>query len=439
MRVDVAVIGGGACGVMTALRASLDDGLVVGVFEKSTTDRCNAEISSGSLAAGGTRFQRNAGIDDSPEKHAGEILAASGDRQTASLVHALCEVAPAYVEWIADLGYPVEIGTDMPRAGMSVPRLHADVGRRGGGRLIRFLRSVLAGRDNVAFVDNTPAASLVVDGGMVTGAVVEQNGALTEVQAETTVLATGGFAGSPHLMRQYCAALGDPLHAGVSTNTGDAVGWLVDLDADLCNMSACLRHGLMVAGHGTRLSPALPFYGAVLFDNYGRRFVDEQSCGYSALAGLLQGRRGETAAMVWDEEALQRTRESELMRQSITAGAFRRYDDADALAAALRFTPAALAEALAPLPGRRPLAPPYYHATVTHGVLTTQGGAAIDATGRVLRRDGATIPGLRAGGGAAVGLAGPDSAGYSSGNGLLSAFGMGWIVGNAPRNGGTAS
>ena len=39
-------------------------------------------------------------------------------------------------------------------------------------------------------------------------------------------------------------------------------------------------------------------------------------------------------------------------------------------------------------------------------------------------------PGLRAGGGVAVGLAGEDSAGYSSGNGLLSAFGMGWIVGN---------
>ncbi len=40
------------------------------------------------------------------------------------------------------------------------------------------------------------------------------------------------------------------------------------------------------------------------------------------------------------------------------------------------------------------------------------------------------MPGLRAGGGTAVGLAGPDSGGYSSGNGLLSAFGMGWIVGN---------
>ena len=49
----------------------------------------------------------------------------------------------------------------------------------------------------------------------------------------------------------------------------------------------------------------------------------------------------------------------------------------------------------------------------------------------MLRSDGTTVPGLRAGGGVAVGLAGKDSGGYSSGNGLLSAFGMGWIVGNA--------
>jgi fumarate reductase flavoprotein subunit len=63
-------------------------------------------------------------------------------------------------------------------------------------------------------------------------------------------------------------------------------------------------------------------------------------------------------------------------------------------------------------------------------VLATQGGAAIDVQGRVLRTDGSAIAGLRAGGGVAVGLAGADSAGYSSGNGLLSAFGMGWIIGN---------
>ena len=67
---------------------------------------------------------------------------------------------------------------------------------------------------------------------------------------------------------------------------------------------------------------------------------------------------------------------------------------------------------------------------MTHGVLTTQGGVVVDPSGRVLDGDGVPVPGLFAGGGTACGLAGPSSDGYSSGNGLLSAFGFGWIIGN---------
>jgi len=87
-------------------------------------------------------------------------------------------------------------------------------------------------------------------------------------------------------------------------------------------------------------------------------------------------------------------------------------------------------EALRPLSGRRPLTAPYHLAWVTHGVLATQGGVVVDPLGRVLRTDGSAVPGLRAGGGTAVGFAGADSKGYSSGNGLLAAFGLGWIIGN---------
>jgi fumarate reductase flavoprotein subunit len=119
------------------------------------------------------------------------------------------------------------------------------------------------------------------------------------------------------------------------------------------------------------------------------------------------------------------------MRESVRAGAFARLEGPDAAAAALGLPPDALRASLAePRPGRPLEGTDLYAAWVTHGVLTTQGGAAVDPRGQVLRPDGTTVPGLRAGGGTAVGLAGPDSAGYSSGNGLLSALGMGWIVGS---------
>ena len=125
------------------------------------------------------------------------------------------------------------------------------------------------------------------------------------------------------------------------------------------------------------------------------------------------------------------TRESEMMRECLAAGAIRDLADADALAAALGRTVAETAPAIAAAPGRRQLTAPFHLAWVTHGILTTQGGLVIDVHGRVIDEAGRPIAHLYAGGGTACGLAGPDSDGYVSGNGLLAAFGMGWIIGTA--------
>ncbi|MDQ7905563.1 FAD-binding protein [Phytohabitans sp. ZYX-F-186] len=428
---DVAVAGGGACGVMAALRAAQNPDLVVAVFEKSTREGCNAAISSGSLAAGGTRFQRAAGIDDSPLKHAEEILAASGDKEWRPVVEAVCAVAPAMVEWLADTGYPIEIGTDMPRAGMSVPRLHTDSGRQGGGRLMRHLRGLLGSYPNVAFVDEAPVVDLVVDAGAVSGVVVDQNGRRQRIGAGTVVLAVDGFAGNPALVKEHLSDLGNPYHGGVSTSTGDALDWVRRLGGRVRNMGAGLRSGLVVVDHGTRVSPALPFHGAVLVAARGRRFVDEQRYGYSALAQILRRQPGERAAMIFDATALAATRESEMMRQCLAAGAIREVATLDGLAAQLGLDVERVREAVRARPGRRQLRPPFQLAWVTHGLLATQGGVVIDTQGRVLDSADRPIPHLYAGGGTACGLAGPSSDGYLSGNGLLSAFGMGWIIGNA--------
>lgn len=431
LQLDVAVVGGGACGVMTGLRASLDPELVVGVFEKSTREGCNAQVSSGSLAAGGTRFQREAGIDDSPQRHADDLLAASGDRDRAELVRAVCAVAPTYVEWVADeLGYPIEIGIDMPRKGQSVARLHVDPGRCGGGPLMAHMRRALLARENAAFVDQAPAVGLVVEDGRVVGVKVRQNGAVTTVRAKTVVLALDGFAGNAAYMKRFCSELGDPFYGGVSTSTGDAIPWLQERGAAFANMGACLRHGQVVVGHGTRVNPSLPWYGAVLVNTGGERFVDEQAEGYSGLAGVIQRQPRERAAMIWDDEAMAGTITSELMRESLAAGAIRGVATLEELAGIVGVGLDAMQRALVARPLRRQLVAPYHLAWVTHGVLTTQGGVEIDTLGHVLRAGGSRIEGLRAGGGTAVGFAGPNSGGYSSGAGLLAAFGMGWIIGN---------
>ncbi|MGW1026450.1 FAD-dependent oxidoreductase [Streptomyces sp. NPDC002577] len=441
--VDVAVVGGGACGLVAALRAARNPDLLVAVFEKSTKEGCNSQFSSGSLAAGGTRYQRAAGIDDSPERHARDILAVNSDPDAEPIVTALCGVAPHYVEWLADeLGHPVELGMDMARSGQSVPRLHTDTGRSGGARLIATLRRAVAARDNIVFVDNAPGTGLLIaEDGSVTGVKVLDGGEPRRAAARAVVLAADGFAANPDMMAEHCPDAAGAFHGGVSTSTGDAIRWGLELGAATRNMGSFLGHGLVVPGHGTRLNPVLPFLGALLVGTDGRRFADEKAQGYSKLGRIIAGQPGGRALLIWDERAHKAAMHSELMRESAAAGAFRRHETPAALATATGLPESALAETLAGFRSvsvvddpsgtdHGPLHFPLYAGWVTRGVLTTQGGLLVDTLGRVQHHSGQPIPGLYAGGGSAAGISGPTSEGYMSGNGLLTALGFGWITGN---------
>lgn len=435
---DVVVVGGGACGMVAALRAARNPALQVAVFEKSTRHGCNTQISSGSLAAGGTRYQAAAGIADSPDRHADDILAVSKDAGAEPLVRAVCRAAPRYVEWLADdLGHPVELGLDMPRAGQSVARLHTDPGRSGGLTLVRTLRRAVEAAPNIAFVDHTPGTGLVLSGEPPAVQVEGIRIAGSSVHAREVVLATDGFGNSPALVARHCPDAAESVYCGVSTSTGDGITWGLAAGAATANMRGYLGHGLVVVGHGTRLNPNFPFLGALLLDSAGRRFCDETAQGYSKLGQLLRALPGARAALIWDEPAMAVARHSELMRESAAAGAYQRYATAEEVAAGLRLPAEAVSSVLASFPARsslvaRPaerLTAPFYGAWVTHGLLTTQGGLRTDTAGRVLRPDGTAIAGLSAGGGTASGISGDSPDGYMSGNGLLAAMGLGWLIG----------
>ena len=437
VEVDVVVIGGGACGMVAALRAARD-GLSVAVFEKSTQHGCNTQVSSGSLAAAGTRWQEAAGVEDSPRQQADDIVRESGDESTRPLVQAVCDVAPSYLYWLNDeLGHTLELGGDMRRHGMSVPRLHTDPARSGGIALVRTLRNAMAATDSIAFVDNTPGIGLLDTDGVVTGVEVMQNGERTAVRARAVVLASDGFAANVDLISEYIPEAVEDVFQGVSTSTGDALSWASALVAATRNMTSFLGSGMVVPGYATRVNPSLPFWGAMLVGLDGRRFVDEHEHGYSSLATVLRTLPERRAVLVWDDGMHVPALASELMRESERAGAFRQYADTTSLCATLGVDQDAFDASLAAYIGwdevtgvRRALRAPYWAAPLTSGILATQGGLDIDTTGRVLRTDGTAIEGLYAGGGTAVGISGPSSRGYSSGNGLLSALGLGWIIGN---------
>ena len=99
-------------------------------------------------------------------------------------------------------------------------------------------------------------------------------------------------------------------------------------------------------------------------------------------------------------------------------------EDVRSIAKLIGAEPAALAKSLAALQ------PPFYAVRVVPGLFHTQGGLRVDEEAHVLRPDGSVIPNLFAGGGAAAGISGQSGAGgYASGNGLLTALGLGRAAG----------
>ena len=99
---DVLVAGAGAAGLAAALSAA-DRGLEVAIVEASETFRIdsNTAMSTSMVPAGGSRWQAEAGIDDSPERFYGDVMRKTKGLADPVVSRTLTDVAPELVAWMA--------------------------------------------------------------------------------------------------------------------------------------------------------------------------------------------------------------------------------------------------------------------------------------------------------------------------------------------------
>ena len=118
--VDVLIVGSGFAGLMAAYEAARAGASVL-VIEKMATVGGNSIINGGIMGVPGTEFQKKAGIEDSPELMAKDMLKAGLNLNHRDKVKALCEGAyPAYRRLVDELG--VEFKDVRHEGGHSVPR-----------------------------------------------------------------------------------------------------------------------------------------------------------------------------------------------------------------------------------------------------------------------------------------------------------------------------
>lgn len=255
------IVGSGVAGLTTAL--ALGDCIVV---TKTELGEGSSTWAQGGIAAA-------LGRDDDPALHAADTVAVSAglaDPQVAGLVTG---EAPDRIGWLLELGAHFDRDPDGSltlgrEAGHGRHRIvHAD-GDATGAELMRTLRSAVRRRPDIEVREHTWAVDLVRQGAHVVGVLVITPGGDREtLLADAVVLATGGIG------RVY-AATTNPIEV-----TGDGLAMAIRAGARIADPEFVQFHPTALRSMldpMPLLTEALRGAGAVLLDEFGRRFMRDE-------------------------------------------------------------------------------------------------------------------------------------------------------------------
>jgi fumarate reductase flavoprotein subunit len=437
----VAGAGGGLCGAIRAAQLGLDV-LVVEASEHFRRGN-NTSMSTAMIPGAGSRFQRAAGVEDSPMRFLADIAAKTHGSAEPVAARALAEVSAELVEWLADyVGAPIGLPTDFGYPGHSVPRMHS-VPSRHGAELLGHLVAAASASDRVDLLVPARLADATPDADGVTAVIERPDGSRESVRAAALLLATSGYGADRATVGEHLPEIAGAAYHGSEHARADALRIGAARGADIGYLDAYQGHAGLSEQARTLVTWTTIMHGGILVNAHGRRFGDE-TVGYSEYAATLAAQPGATGWIVLDQRIHDLSLAFTDYQEVVDFGAVRSADSADELAAAISADPAALraelAEAAEVASGARTadrfgrtvfpaeLRSPYRAVRVLPALFHTQGGLLVDSSARVRHKDGGTVPGLYAAGGAAAGISGNGAAGYLAGNGLLPALGLAYLA-----------
>jgi L-aspartate oxidase len=281
---DVAVVGGGAAGLWTALRAAELGG------EVCLVSRTPLSLSASFWAQGGLAAALEPG--DSPADHAADTIAAGRGLCRPAAVRALTEEAPAAVRDLQSRGVVFDLDHEGRLAlglegGHTARRIVHSGGSQTGHELTSKLAAMVAVQPRIEVLEQTSALSLWSDGERCHGVIADSG----PIVAAATVLATGGAAA---LWRR-------------TTNPRGAIGagpvLAAAAGADLADLEFCQFHPTAISLPGTKfdgvlITEAIRGEGAKLLDASGERFTDELAPRDAVTAAILDRMRADAVADV---------------------------------------------------------------------------------------------------------------------------------------------
>jgi L-aspartate oxidase len=278
------VVGGGAAGLWSALRAA-EQGARTVLVSRTPLSQSASYWAQGGLAAA-------LEPDDSPDLHAADTIVAGRGLCRSAAVRVLVEEAPATVRELIQRGVVFDLDQEGRLAlGLEGGHAHRRIVHAGGSQtgyeITSKLAALVAASDGIEVLERTSALALWSDGKRCHGVVTDSG----DVAARATILATGGAAA---LWRR-------------TTNPRGAIGAgpvLASLaGADLADLEFCQFHPTALAlpgkpHDGNLITEAIRGEGAKLLDAGGERFTDELAPRDAVTAAILEQMRADGTAAV---------------------------------------------------------------------------------------------------------------------------------------------
>ncbi len=444
--IPVIVIGAGGCGLCAAL-AVKENNTDVLVIERDPTPLGTTAMSTGLIPGANTRLQREAGITDSPEIFANDIMKKTKGETDPNIATCLARESSKTIEWLIDeYQIPLSLVDSFLYPGHSLKRMHGTPNRTGSELMGALCRA--AEKSEIDILTNALVTDLYSDSTKrILGVKILRNdGEIEEVGCDALILACCGFAGNPEMIEEYMPQIKDAEFFGHPGNKGDAIIWGKSLGAGLADISAYQGHGGLAAGRGVPILWPMIMEGAFQVNKNGQRFSDE-SKGYSEQAVEVVSQPDKIAWNIFDQRLHNLMMEFEDYHNAIEANAIVNADTIKELSMLTNIDESSLRKIIKEVEemvegkrgddfgrdftGKPKLSAPYYAVKVTGALFHTQGGLVVNENARVMDKKGNTLPNLFAGGGSARGISGPADWGYMAGNGLLTATTFGRLAGSA--------
>ena len=426
-KTDLLIVGSGAAGFTASMAAREAGGKNLIMIEKMAVPGGNSQLAAGGMNAAGTKFQKQAGIEDNPQLMFDDTMKGGKNVSNPDLVRVLADKSNESIEWLDKHGATLShVGQG---GGSSAARMHGPAdGAFVGPYLSKFFRDEAA-KSNLDLRLNTKLVKLIKGtNGEITGALVKgKHTGIYQIDAKAVILATGGIGANPELIQKLRPDISPEVKTSNQPGSqGDGIILGENVGAAVVDAKEIQLNPTLLVGSPVIVSETVRGAGAVFVNKEGKRFISELTTRDKTSAAVSK-QTGGVAYEIFDQKVRDKVKQT---GAAFELGLAKEGRTLEELGKNAGIDPKNLAATIAqynkyaeagndPEFGRPKISakvdtPNFYAIEVTPAIHYYMGGLKINPQAKVIDKNGKVIEGLFAAGEVTGGVHGKNRLGGNS-------------------------